>query len=61
MGACASTLAPGECFISEKDRVEFIKLTPFFMFLKDDMLVKFARCFPKVRRLVARLPSPCVL
>ena len=48
MGACSS-LQVGNSSVSHSTKVEFIKKTPFFMYLDDRKCSEFADCFTKVR------------
>ena len=53
MGAVGSILKKKkktDGVLSEEARIEFIKNSPFFMYLSDPMLKEFAHCFPAVRR-----------
>ena len=49
MGACNSVLPSRNAPITREQRVEYLKATPFFMYLdSDDMLVQMADCFDQV-------------
>lgn len=53
MGAVGSILKKKkktDGVLSEEARIEFIKNSPFFMYLSDPMLKEFAHCFPAVER-----------
>ena len=50
MGAACTTEGAGGLSLSQKEKVEFLKKTPFFLYLDNSQLNEFADCCTKVSR-----------
>ncbi|GMI27742.1 hypothetical protein TeGR_g381, partial [Tetraparma gracilis] len=51
--ACSAVPADGSVRLSQSQKIEYLKKTPFFLYLDESLLIQFADCFTKNKKIPA--------